>query len=1074
MRFHQLAVSVVVGASASMTPFSSFSAVAEAFVVPQSLSQNTLRTKTIIITTTTSRFVVGSGGDSSYVSLEDDTSKTKTSSTATKRKPKQKVDKIRDKLKTDLAAAEESKARVAQQLSEAEEVRASLAVQEAKAASDAGALDAKLKAFELKQATNTASFIGSGSGVGGAVVEIAGPLVGGFLTLTGLAAARSSLTERNQKVEEERLRREEEERKAEEAVKNKARQLNQNQNLLALLGTSAAGLGAFGTFFGGDIGGGGGGTIVDSMSKNALRDSLSKQQTEISQQQSPGTLSSVTTSASDKNPTVEMPYLEKEIVKAETKSNKRILSSQKSKRTLVREAAEEQKAIEARLETRLAEAPARKAAEVAAAAEAKIEGERKASLEKQEAERIAAEEKLAAERKALKEKQRIAAEETAKAERKALDEKQRVAAEETAKAERKVLEQKQRIAAEETAKAERKALDEKQRVAAEETAKAERKVLEQKQRIAAEETAKAEKIVAERDRIKAIEFKAIELAKEKENSRIKLEKEAQEKEEARIKVDKEAKIKAEKFAAEKRAVEEKAKEEAAVIELLKQQNVKSNGFLPKVPAVSEMMFGDKKPSQVTDKGLSNVFNGNKVVVGGVALAGLAVAAAVIAANESPSVSSTFKVTGKTPKEFLDSSDTEPTSRGTVRIRQPGEEENEKKKQVIEKALKTESSSPSQNKNALRDELSRQRANINQQAAEKFSTTSDAKSIQNPSSDFINSSTKSSTRKSFLPFGSLKPRAASNDPLSASMTTLVPEKKTFSPFGGKPPVSATIDCLSSNTASQNLIDSDKKNPELSSAATSKPSILEPDTSSPELSSNRSYMNTIGAGSSSVATNKSFSPFGSSKPVAAQSDSLYSAPVPHVPEAQLPIQATESTTMSSDGLNLNNIGEGVGPITSTQRNLFSPFQGSKPVAATSDSLYSAPSIQNVENVSISEIEPTTRVPDSSSFTSNFSSSPAKNYSPFGGAKPVAAGNDSLYSPPGEIDKFSTISLTARDLDGALAISPETDAFQTPIGNTPFTTASSSTGGVKKSFSPFGSKPGTVTSNANNGGGGYLDGL
>jgi len=1036
MRFHQLAVSVVVGASASMSPFSSFSAVAEAFVVPQSLSQNTLRTKTIIIITTTSRFVVGSGGDSSYVSLEDDTSKTKTSSTATKRKPKQKVDKIRDKLKTDLAAAEESKARVAQQLSEAEEVRASLAVQEAKAASDAGALDAKLKAFELKQATNTASFIGSGSGVGGAVVEIAGPLVGGFLTLTGLAAARSSLTERNQKVEEERLRREEEERKAEEAVKNKARQLNQNQNLLALLGTSAAGLGAFGTFFGGDIGGGGGGTIVDSMSKNALRDSLSKQQTEISQQQSPGTLSSVTTSASDKNPTVEMPYLEKEIVKAETKSNKRILSSQKSKRTLVREAAEEQKAIEARLETRLAEAPARKAAEVAAAAEAKIEGERKASLEKQEAERIAAEEKLAAERKALKEKQRIAAEETAKAERKALDEKQR-------------------IAAEETAKAERKALDE-------------------KQRIAAEETAKAEKIVAERDRIKAIEFKAIELAKEKENSRIKLEKEAQEKEEARIKVDKEAKIKAEKFAAEKRAVEEKAKEEAAVIELLKQQNVKSNGFLPKVPAVSEMMFGDKKPSQVTDKGLSNVFNGNKVVVGGVALAGLAVAAAVIAANESPSVSSTFKVTGKTPKEFLDSSDTEPTSRGTVRIRQPGEEENEKKKQVIEKALKTESSSPSQNKNALRDELSRQRANINQQAAEKFSTTSDAKSIQNPSSDFINSSTKSSTRKSFLPFGSLKPRAASNDPLSASMTTLVPEKKTFSPFGGKPPVSATIDCLSSNTASQNLIDSDKKNPELSSAAASKPSILEPDTSSPELSSNRSYMNTIGAGSSSVATNKSFSPFGSSKPVAAQSDSLYSAPVPHIPEAQLPIQATESTTMSSDGLNLNNIGEGVGPITSTQRNLFSPFQGSKPVAATSDSLYSAPSIQNVENVSISEIEPTTRVPDSSSFTSNFSSSPAKNYSPFGGAKPVAAGNDSLYSPPGEIDKFSTISLTARDLDGALAISPETDALQTPIGNTPFTTASSSTGGVKKSFSPFGSKPGTVTSNANNGGGGYLDGL
>ncbi|MGK3735807.1 MAG: hypothetical protein ACI8RD_002704 [Bacillariaceae sp.] len=72
--------------------------------------------------------------------------------------------------------------------------------------------------------------------------------------------------------------------------------------------------------------------------------------------------------------------------------------------------------------------------------------------------------------------------------------------------------------------------------------------------------------------------------------------------------------------------------------MLKQQNDESNGFFPKVSAVSEMLFGDKKPSQVTDKGLSNVFNGVPIVVGGVALAGIAVAAAIVAANESPSVS----------------------------------------------------------------------------------------------------------------------------------------------------------------------------------------------------------------------------------------------------------------------------------------------------------------------------------------------------------------------------------------------------------------------------------------------------
>ena len=73
-------------------------------------------------------------------------------------------------------------------------------------------------------------------------------------------------------------------------------------------------------------------------------------------------------------------------------------------------------------------------------------------------------------------------------------------------------------------------------------------------------------------------------------------------------------------------------------ELLKKQNTQSNDILPKVPAVSQILFGEKKPSEITDKGLSTIFNRNEIVIGGVALAGLAVAAAVIAANESPSVS----------------------------------------------------------------------------------------------------------------------------------------------------------------------------------------------------------------------------------------------------------------------------------------------------------------------------------------------------------------------------------------------------------------------------------------------------
>ena len=70
MRFHPLAVSVVVGALASSS-FSSFSTVVDAFVVPTSLSQTTAQ-RYLIKSTTTARFL-GDGGDSTYLSLDDDT-----------------------------------------------------------------------------------------------------------------------------------------------------------------------------------------------------------------------------------------------------------------------------------------------------------------------------------------------------------------------------------------------------------------------------------------------------------------------------------------------------------------------------------------------------------------------------------------------------------------------------------------------------------------------------------------------------------------------------------------------------------------------------------------------------------------------------------------------------------------------------------------------------------------------------------------------------------------------------------------------------------------------------------------
>jgi hypothetical protein len=341
MRFYPLAVSVVVGALASPS-FSSSSTVVDAFVIPTSLSQTTAQ-RYLTKSKTTARFLGDDGfGDSLYVSLDDDTPASSSSSSSpspspatTKRKPNARVENRRAQLEADLAAAEESKARTAQQLSEAEEFRSALAAQEAKAIKEAEALDAKLKAFEEKQAK--AAKTGGSIKFFNTIGEIAG-------TFTAVVAARAALAERSQKVEEERLRKEEEQRIAEEKAEKLARQQNSKKNVLPIV-VSAVGLGAFGAFFGGGIGGGGGESIVNSMSKNALRNTMGNQQAMINQQQSVG---------SNNSPTVEMPYLEKQIAKAETKSKqKRISTRPKSKRTLAREAAEEQKAIEARLEARL-------------------------------------------------------------------------------------------------------------------------------------------------------------------------------------------------------------------------------------------------------------------------------------------------------------------------------------------------------------------------------------------------------------------------------------------------------------------------------------------------------------------------------------------------------------------------------------------------------------------------------------------------------------------------------------------------------------------------------------------------
>eukprot|EP00537_Pseudo-nitzschia_pungens_P013439 CAMPEP_0172387404 /NCGR_PEP_ID=MMETSP1061-20121228/4714_1 /TAXON_ID=37318 /ORGANISM="Pseudo-nitzschia pungens, Strain cf. pungens" /LENGTH=1072 /DNA_ID=CAMNT_0013117021 /DNA_START=161 /DNA_END=3379 /DNA_ORIENTATION=+ len=1072
MRFHPLAVSVVVGALALSTKK------VDAFVLPKSATTRSASTtawmagqdpytslEENLFNPTPNANDVTNYNDATEMSADvnngNDAVNSDSVSTEAPKKEKpqrakklnKRAEKLRAQLEADLAAAEESRVRAAQQLAEAEASRQALEAEASKAAQEAEALEAKFNALE---ATKTAST--GGMSAAGIVGEIAGPLVGGFATFGGLAVARDSLSARNKKAEEERLKREEEERKAEEAAKRKAEQEAQSKAFLPIFGAGVAGLGAFGAFFGSGSGGGG------SSGVDSIVDPSANPQPGISQESNAGK------AIPEPSATVEMPYLEKEIAKAETKNKqqKEKPPRPKTARQLAREAAEAQRATEARLEQKLAEAPelarkaaeaeAKAAAEAQAAEQARIEAERKAAEEKAIAEAQAAEQaRIESERKAAEaqaaEQARIQAErkaaEAKAAEAKAAEqarlETERKAAQEKAAAEARAAEQ-ARIEAERKAaeaKAAEQARIEAERKAAE--AKAAEQARIEAERKAAEEKAIAQKKAAEAKAIaqkKAVEKKAAEEAAAAAE-RAKAEKLAADKLAfEKMKAEAEEKAKAEKLAADKLAfekmrVEEEAKaqakiqaEQAAAIELLRQQEEEATrSFFPKVPAVSDMLFGNLKPSEISDKGLSNIFSPNKLVVGGVALAGLAVAAAVIAANESPSVSSTFKVTGKTPKEFLESKDTkadgppseDPTLRKTIRIPQSDAQKNEVS------ADKSVTSPPPGSKEALREQLAKQRDNLNRQAAEKLSTTQETSAPSNSLPDADIASTEASNNE--------------NVGDSSPGSIPAPPKKSYSPFGGGKPKAVGNDSLYAPPASQaSAVDTSFDAPAVDASAGAPEQIY----------SNDAIPDAV--------PKKSYSPFGGGKPKAVGNDSLYAPPANIIPtfedttDSGIPASdASFSTSFqeeltSDDSTPLTNVSP---PIPKS----YSPFGGRKPMAATNDPLYRPmtpqTSSEGYDDYSSLGDEPSVASPDPMAFSAEVSPSPPRNYSPFGGAKPFASYDDSLYSPPSD-DTF--------DVDEALPRA-ETDILQTPP--------------VKKSYSPFGLKPQAPGDRGFNGGG-YLDEL
>ncbi len=998
MRFHPLAVSAAVGALGS-------SSVANAFVLPKSASTGSGAT-TIRMAAKNSEsysnleeylFADPNRNDGSNVDSTNANTNAENPSTKPKKqkKPNPRAEKLRAKLEADLSAAEESRARTAQQLADAEASRQALEAQAEKAAKEAQALEAKVNAFEAKQAA------GGGLSAAGIFGEIAGPFVGGIAAFGGLAAARGSLAARSEKAEEERLQREAEEKQAEQAAKRRAAQEGQTKNLLPIVGAGVAGLGAFGAFFNN---GNGGDTVVDAITKNV--------ETKVGQQNNAG---SVTTSVPDPA-TVQLPYLDKEIKKAETKQ-KQIKPLSKMQ---ARKAAEEQKAVEARLEQKLAQAP--DIAQQASEAEAKAS----------EAARIEAEKKAAEEQKALEAKQGA----------------EKKAAEEAAAAAEK--EKADKIAADKLAF---------EKLKAEQAAKS--------TKLAEEEQAKRDKIAADK------------LAFEK----MKEEQKAQEQLRAR------------------------EKEAAAALESLKQQDAQWKDFIPKVPAVSEMLFGDNKPSLITDKGLSNIFGPNLVVVGGVALAGIAVATAVAAANESPSVNSTFKVTGKSPKEYLESGDPKTDAKGspspkkTIRIPKP-------EKPVAQAPPDIPETPPAPgSKEALREQMKMQRDNLSKQVAAKETSdeaTADTTHIEASiveDTGVVEPAFTPPAKKSYSPFGG-KPRAVANDPLYAPPATQStyqsfspsPEapapqqntiedvsfaampKKSYSPFGGGKPKAVMNDPLYSPPATQF---SDESIPlsyeETSYEATS----YEAPTS--EQSTNE-------AASFAAMPKKSYSPFGGGKPKAVANDPLYSPPATQFSDESIPpsYEATSYEAPTSE----QSINEAAS-FAAMPKKSYSPFGGGKPKAVANDSLYSPPASPTMPDLSETEIpfepvEPTT-FSDTSGVTSSatFAAMPKKSYSPFGGGKPKAVASDPLYSPPTSYSVSEPTSFThdmseetpaasTMDSDGSSFDDSYLDSsaggasdFASPAPYEPTISSpevssftENSFQSFKKNYSPFGQKPYVAT--------------
>ena len=265
-------------------------------------------------------------------------------------------------------------------------------------------------------------------------------------------------------------------------------------------------------------------------------------------------------------------------------------------------------------------------------------------------------------------------------------------------------------------------------------------------------------------------------------------------------------------------------------------------------------------------------------------------------------------------------------------------------------------------------------------------------------------TKNSQLITFSPGRDNIPKAAR----SATILYAAPAKKSYSPFGGTKPFAPAADPLYCP-------------PGTSSSAPNESFSEHAETDGAGLGS---YLDVLG-GTGSASMKKSYSPFGGSKPVAAASaDSWYSPPATEpyaVDGSQSESYAfTEHAEPNGAGLgSYHDILGGTGSV--SMKKSYSPFGGSKPVAAASaDSWYSPPATESsapVESIPVDDSHDATYESVTEPVETNVARlgsklevlggsgfvSMKKSYSPFGGSKPVAAGPaNPLYSPPATVSK------------------------------------------------------------------------